>query len=156
MNAFQVDTIRNGQNVYAREESPDYVPIWQEFNEVFNIGIDIPYGQFSGNWGTVYLYLKKINDKGRLASYGRAHLEPRQGMHYFWVESDYEKLKQAFDSINSDPSKLKDFIGVVFNWEGIPNEEWVKRRRGRQNLVEYMKMLLTYSPESMYREVKVS
>ncbi|MBI4452881.1 hypothetical protein HY637_05615 [Candidatus Woesearchaeota archaeon] len=156
VNAHQIGTLINGQ--FSDDPSThDYSSVWKEVDGVFNT-------KFSGassvaiaaHHGSVYLFLKREKDKGRLVCYGLSHREHRgPNPHYFEVKGDYEKLEQAFELIITDPSKLKDFIGNVLKWQNIPVAEFIQNGRGQPNLVEDMKRLITYSQDRDYREILV-
>ncbi len=72
--------------------------------------------------GEVYLQLKELSSgTGELLCYGEAHRDTadRPNTHYFLVESNHDLLRRSMVEFERNPSRLREFIRIVFDWQNL-------------------------------------
>lgn len=75
--------------------------------------------------------------QGRLFLYGETTRDKagRLGPHYFAIEGDYNILKRTFNYFKIEPTAIRRFVNVVFEWDNVaPYEVNPQLSRGSNQL----------------------
>lgn len=102
----------------TRQFGREYDQIWSYLNGCFGSEIN----DDNRGKGEVYVELREEKERsGRLLCYGCAHRDSagRPNFHYFVVQGNYPQLKETFSALQKDPTKIRNFVGVVFSWENV-------------------------------------
>ncbi len=131
------------QNAYKRNNSRGSEReiknrIEKRIAELFDIQIEWEPPHSVHHPGKVFVALERLeNERGRLLSYGECCSEARSmrgSNHYFYLISDYAKLKKAFNSFIAQPGFLKDFVKLAFGWRNtFLDHESFNRRTMHEN-----------------------